>query len=43
VIYFSRSARGEIVLLIIYAKAALDTLQAKTLKGLRNAAEKAAE
>lgn len=43
VIYFSRSAQGEIVLLIIYAKAALDTLQAKTLKGLRNAAEKAAE
>ena len=43
VIYFLRSARGEIVLLIIYAKAALDTLQAKTLKGLRDAAEKTAE
>ncbi|MDP9896808.1 hypothetical protein J2W32_005942 [Variovorax boronicumulans] len=43
VIYFSRSEQGELVLLIIYAKAKHDSIKASTLKGLKDAATKAAK
>ena len=41
VIYFVRTTAGEVVLMFIYAKSKLDTLSGATLKGLRDAAEKA--
>jgi hypothetical protein len=41
VVYFNRRNPGEIVLLLIYAKANLDSISGETLKELRNAAEKA--
>jgi hypothetical protein len=37
VIYFLRNDRGEIVLLIVYAKAKFDTLSAQFLKRLKEA------
>lgn len=37
VVYFVRTAQGELVLLFMYSKAKLDTLKAATLKGLRDA------
>jgi hypothetical protein len=40
VIYFVRTAAGQDVLLILYAKSHLETLKASTLKELRNAVEK---
>ncbi|RIX76178.1 type II toxin-antitoxin system RelE/ParE family toxin [Acidovorax cavernicola] len=43
VVYFNRTKRGEVVLLLIYAKANLDSISGETLKELRNAAEKADE
>lgn len=41
VIYYTRTKAGEVVLMFIYAKSKLDTLSGATLKGLRDAAEKA--
>lgn len=43
VVYFNRTKRGEVVLLLIYAKANLDSISGETLKELRNAAEEANE
>ncbi|WP_418132669.1 type II toxin-antitoxin system RelE/ParE family toxin [Variovorax sp. 375MFSha3.1] len=43
VVYFNRQKPGEIVLLLIYAKANLDSISGETLKELRDAAEKANE
>jgi hypothetical protein len=43
VVYFNRKKPGEIVLLLIYAKANLDSISGETLKELRDAAEKANE
>lgn len=41
IIYFNRKKTGEVVLLLIYAKANLDSISGETLKELRDAAEKA--
>lgn len=43
VVYFNRKKSGEVVLLLIYAKANLDSIAGETLKELRDAAEKADE
>jgi hypothetical protein len=43
VVYFNRKKPGELVLLLIYAKANLDSISGETLKELRDAAEKANE
>ncbi|MET3496465.1 transcriptional regulator [Variovorax boronicumulans] len=43
VLYFSRKKPGEVVLLLIYAKANLDSISGETLKELRDAAEKAVD
>lgn len=43
VVYFNRKKLGEVVLLLIYAKANLDSISGETLKELRDAAEKANE
>jgi len=43
VVYFNRKKPGEVVLLLIYAKAKLDSISGETLKELRDAAEKANE
>jgi len=43
VVYFNRKKPGELVLLLIYAKASLDSISGETLKELRDAAEKANE
>ena len=40
IIYFNRLARGEIVLLFIYAKNEFDAIAAEKLKELKNAIEK---
>jgi hypothetical protein len=40
VIYFLRTAVGELVLLTLYAKAATDNLTGQTLKEIRRALEK---
>ena len=39
VIYFTRTAEGEVVLLTLYAKAKTDNLTAATLKEIRRALE----
>ena len=43
IVYFNRKKAGEVVLLLIYAKANLDSISGETLKELRDAAEKASE
>jgi hypothetical protein len=43
VVYFNRKKPGELVLLLIDAKANLDSISGETLKELRDAAEKANE
>lgn len=43
VVYFNRKKPGEVVLLLIYAKAKLDSISGEALKELRDAAEKANE
>ncbi|WP_418121790.1 type II toxin-antitoxin system RelE/ParE family toxin [Variovorax sp. 160MFSha2.1] len=43
VVYFNRRKPGEVVLLLIYAKANLDSISGETLKELRDAAEEANE
>ena len=40
VIYFTRTAEGEVVLLTLYAKAKTDNLTGSTLKEIRHAIEK---
>ena len=35
VIYFTRTARGEVVLILVYAKAKFDNIGADVLKALR--------
>lgn len=41
VVYFNRGRFDEVVLILIYAKANLDSISGETLKELRDAAEKA--
>jgi len=43
VVYFNRKKPSEMVLLLIYAKANLDTISGEILKELRDAAEEANE
>ncbi|CAN7768967.1 type II toxin-antitoxin system RelE/ParE family toxin [Variovorax sp. LjRoot175] len=43
IVYFNRKKAGEVVLLLIYAKANLDSISGETLKELRDAAENASE
>lgn len=43
VVYFNRGRLDEVVLMLIYAKANLDSISGETLKELRDAAEKANE
>lgn len=43
VVYFNRGRFDEVVLMLIYAKANLDSISGETLKELRDAAEKANE
>lgn len=43
VVYFNRGRFEEVVLMLIYAKANLDSISGETLKELRDAAEKANE
>ena len=41
VIYFTRDAAGELVLIFIHSKSKLDALKGSTLKEMRDAAEEA--
>ncbi|WP_198085283.1 type II toxin-antitoxin system RelE/ParE family toxin [Variovorax sp. E3] len=43
IVYFNRGRFDEVVLMLIYAKANLDSISGETLKELRDAAEKANE
>lgn len=42
IVYFNRGRFDEVVLMLIYAKANLDSISGETLKELRDAAEKKA-